>query len=135
MSTAPTRVRPPSRRSWISLALAGACGFLLGVLVVVTLGASDSTTRTETQRVTAPAATGTTGRTVITKTLVPRMVGEPLDVAKERAERQRFAVTVDSGGGVFGVVRDENWEVVAQRPGAGELIEQGSTIHVDIVKR
>ncbi len=63
------------------------------------------------------------------------MVGEPLDVAKQRAARAKFSVTVDSGGGIFGVIRDENWEVVAQRPGADELIEQGSTIHVDIVKR
>lgn len=134
MSTPPTRVRPPARRSWVALALAAGCGFLLGVLVVVTLGGSESATRTETQRVTVPGAV-TGGGTVITKTVVPPMVGEPLDVAKERADRSRFALTVDSGGGLFGVVRDENWEVIAQRPGAGELIEQGSTIHVDIVKR
>jgi len=134
VSTEPTRVRPPSRRSWAGLALATACGFLLGVLVVTTLGGTEGATRTETQRITVPG-TVTGGGTVITKTLVPPIVGEPLDVARQRAERARFAITVDSGGGVFGVVRDENWEVVAQRPGPGELIEQGSTIHVDIVKR
>ena len=134
MSTEPTRVRPPSSRSWAALALATACGFLLGVLVVTTLGGTEGATRTETQRITVPG-TVTGGGTVITKTLVPPIVGEPLDVARQRAERARFAITVDSGGGVFGVVRDENWEVVAQRPGPGELIEQGSTIHVDIVKR
>lgn len=136
MSTPPTRVRPPVRRSWISLALATACGFLLGMLVVATLGGAETTTSTQTVRVPVPATgPATNGGTVITKTLVPAMVGEPLDVAKDRAERARFAVTVDSGGGVFGVVRDENWEVVAQRPGAGALFEQGSTIHVDIIKR
>ncbi len=122
------------RRAWAALALATACGFLLGVLVVTTVGGTGVETRTETQRVTVPA-TVTNGGTVITKTIVPAMVGEPLDVAKQRAERARFAVTVDSGGGVFGVIRDENWEVVAQRPGPDELVEQGSTIHVDIVKR
>jgi len=134
VSEAPTRVRPPARGTWLTLALATACGFLLGVLVVTALGGASATTRTETRRVTVPKAV-TNGGTVITKTLVPPMVGEPLDVAKQRAARGRFAVTVDAGGGVFGVIRDENWEVVSQRPGAGELIEQGSTIHVDIVKR
>lgn len=134
MSDEPTRLRPPVTRSWATLALATACGFLLGVLVVTTLGLADGGTRTETQRVTVPQAV-TSGGTVITKTLVPPMVGEPLDVAKARAARAKFTVTVDSGGGVFGVLRDENWEVVAQRPGPNELIEQGSTIHVDIVKR
>lgn len=131
----PTRVRPPSPgRSWAALLLATACGVLLGALVVATLGGTDGGTRTETERITVPG-TVTGGGTVITRTLVPRMVGEPLDVAKERAERARFALTVDSGGGVFGVIRDENWEVVAQRPGPDQLFEQGSTIHVDIVKR
>ncbi len=134
MSAEPTRVRPPSRRPWAALALATACGFLFGVLVVTTLGGGEGVTRTETQRITVPG-TITGGGTIITKTLIPPIVGEPLDVARQRAERARFVITVDSGGGVFGVVRDENWEVVAQRPGPGELIEQGSTIHVDIVKR
>ncbi len=134
MSDPPTRVRPPSPRSWVSLGLAAACGFLLGALLVTTLGGADGGTRTETQRITVPGAV-TNGGTVITKTLIPPVVGEPLDVAKRRSERARFQLTVDSGGGLFGVRRDENWEVVAQRPGPGELIEQGSTIHVDIVKR
>ncbi len=134
MSTAPTRVRPPPQRSWLSLGLAAACGFLLGVLLVTTLGSAGGATRTETQRVTVPGAV-TNGGTVITKTVVPAMVGEPLDVAKQRAERARFQVTVDAGGGLFGVRRDENWEVVAQRPGPNELLEQGSTVHVDLVKR
>ena len=134
MSEEPTRVRASSRRSWVSLALATACGFLLGALVVTTLGSGGGTTRTETRRVTVPGVV-TNGGTVITKALIPPIVGEPLDVAKERASRARFLITVDSGGGVFGVRRDENWEVVAQRPAPEELIEQGSTIHVDIVRR
>lgn len=134
MSTAPTRVRPPSRRSWVSLALAGACGLLLGLLVATALPGTGDETLTQTERITVPG-TVTNGGTVITRTLIPPIVGEPLDVAKQRAERARFDLVVDSGGGLFGVRRDENWEVVAQRPGPGELIEQGSTIHVDVVRR
>jgi len=134
VTTAPTRVRPPPGGSWLSLGLAAACGFLLGILLVTTVGGAADATRTITQRITVPSAV-TNGGTLITKTLIPPIVGEPLDVAKSRAQRARFQITVDSGGGVFGVRRDENWEVVAQRPGPGELIEQGSTIHVDIVRR
>lgn len=134
MSEQPTRVRPPGGRSLLSLALASACGFLLGVLLVTTLGGTDGPTRTQTVRVPVPG-TVTSGGTVITKTLIPAIVGEPLDVAKQRAQRARFQLSVDSGGGLFGVRKDDNWEVVAQRPGAGELVEQGSTIQVDIVRR
>ena len=134
MSEQPTRVLPPGGRSVVSLALAATCGFLLGVLLITTVGGTDAPTRTETVRVTVPG-TVTGGGTVITKTLIPAIVGEPLDVAKVRAQRARFQITVDSGGGLFGVRKDDNWEVVAQRPGAGELVEQGSTIHVDLVRR
>ncbi len=125
----------PRRGSWVALGLATACGFLLGVLVVTTLGGGDAPTRTETRRVTLTGAVTRPGGTVITKTLVPAMVGQPLDLAKARAARAKFVLAVDSGGGLFGVVREENWEVVAQRPGPDELFEQGSTIHVDIAKR
>jgi hypothetical protein len=155
VSEEPTRVhRRPEARSWTGLALALACGFLLGVLVVAVLGgAKGAGTDTVTQRVTvavapAPGATQTATApatttappttstpTVITRTLVPELVGEPLDSAKDRTKRQKFQLTVDSGGGVFGVIRDENWTVVAQRPDAGTLLEQGSTVHVDIVRK
>lgn len=134
MSEEPTLVRPRARRPWLALALATACGFLLGALVVSTLGGGDPTTRTETQRITVTGPVTTPG-TVITKTLVPPIVGEKLDLAKQRAARAKFKLVVDSGGGLFGVIRDQNWEVVQQRPPAGVLFEQGSTIHVDITRR
>ncbi len=147
MSEEPTRVReepppapappPPARsaaRSWIGIVLATACGFLLGALVITTVGGTDTVTQTATVRVTVPGAPAR-GGTVITKTVVPMLVGEPLNVAKERAERAKFAIEIDSGGGVFGVIQDDNWEVVDQRPQPGGLLEQGSTLHVDIVKR
>ena len=131
----PARVPPRARRGVVGVALATTCGFLLGVLVVTTLGPTEGATVTQTQRVTVLAPTLTTGGTIVVRTPVPAMVGQPLDVAKQRAARAKFTVTVDVGGGLFGVVRVQNWEVVAQRPGAGELLEQGSTVHVDIVKR
>ena len=113
--------------------LAVACGALLGVLVTATVGGGE-TVRTETQRVTVTGAV-TSGGTVIVRTQVPPIVGQPLDVATARVERARFKLVVDAGGGVLGVIRAENWDVVAQRPAPGELLEQGSTVRVDIVRR
>ncbi|MBA2347362.1 MAG: hypothetical protein H0V81_03635 [Solirubrobacterales bacterium] len=138
---APPRAQPgggrrPSVGSWVSLALATACGFLLGALVITTVGGGDvTTTETQVRTVTAPAGTAPQGGTVITRTRIPALVGERLDVARERAERSRFDLVIGSGGGLFGVQIEENWEVVAQRPAAEELIEQGSTIRVDIERR
>ena len=134
----PVRARRPSVGSWVSLALATACGFLLGALVITTVGGGDATTtRTQTQTVTAPAGTATPspGGTVITRTQVPALIGQRLDVARERVERAKFDLVVDSGGGLFGVQVEENWEVVAQRPAVDELLEQGSTVRVDIERR
>jgi hypothetical protein len=37
-----------------------------------------------------------------------------------------------SGGGVFGVVEEDNWQVVAQPPGGGNVEERGSTVTLDI---
>ncbi len=129
------RVHRPGVGSWVSLALATACGFLLGALVITTLGGGDVTT-TQTQTVTVPGvAAPPPGGTVITKTRMPVLVGQRLDVARERTERARFDLVIDSGGGLFGVQVEENWEVVAQRPAADELIEQGSTVRVDIERR
>lgn len=137
----PTLERRPRRRaislgSWASLALATGCGFLLGALVITTVGGGDTTTVTQSRTITRTASSpAAPGGTVITKTLVPPLVGQPLNVAKQRVGRAKFLIEIDSGGGLFGVISDDNWEVVAQRPAPGELIEQGSTIHVDIERR
>jgi hypothetical protein len=112
-------------------ALAAAAGFLAGVLVVLALGGG---TTTKTKTVTAPASQ-THGGTVIVTTIVPQLVGQPLDVARQRLERARFDLAIDHGGGVFGVVVEHNWQVVSQTPAAGTKLEQGSTVHVDIERR
>lgn len=131
-----TRVREPRGPRWSTLALAAACGMLAALCSVAVLGGFDaSTTITRNVTVTAPAPAAGPGATVITKTLVPELVGQALDVARERTEARRFDLVIRSGGGVFGVIRDDNWEVVAQDPGPGTLFEQGSTVRVDIVKR
>ncbi|MDX6657520.1 MAG: hypothetical protein QOH62_2313 [Solirubrobacteraceae bacterium] len=110
-------------------AIAGAAGFLAGVLLVIALGGAASG---DTKTVTAAI---TSGGTVIVSTTVPQLVGQPLDVARQRLERARFDLTVDHGGGVFGVLVEGNWQVTKQVPAAGTKLEQGSTVHVDVDRR
>jgi hypothetical protein len=120
-----------------ALALGAACGFLAGVLAVVALGGTAGETRTVTRAartVTVTNPTITTGGTVIVQTAVPALVGERLDVAKDRLDRSGFDPDVE-GGGVFGIIKDSNWEVVTQDPGPGVMLEQGSSVHIRVQKR
>jgi len=113
----------------VKLALAAAGGFLAGVLLVLALGGGgDTKTKTVTTSI-------TNGGTVITTTTVPQLVGQPLDVARARIERAKFQLAIDEGGGVFGVVVEDNWQVTAQDPAAGTKLEQGSTVHVGIERQ
>jgi hypothetical protein len=120
------------RPGWVTVALAAACGFLLGVVLVLGLGGGpdpDAPATTITV-----AATRTTGGTVVVSTRVPPLVGERLDVAKARLERARFDADVD-GGGLLGVLRESNWEVVEQGPAPGTMLEQGSSVRLRIERR
>ena len=119
------------RAARVRTALAAAAGFLVGVLVVLALGGG---TTTKTKTVTAPAAQ-THGGTVVVTTTVPQLVGQPLDVARQRVERAKFDLVIDHGGGLFGVLVEHNWQVTSQTPDAGTKLEQGSTVHVDIERR
>jgi hypothetical protein len=123
---------------WSVIALGTACGFLVGVLVALAFGAVDSDGGERTvagpARTVTVAATRTTGGTVIVTTRVPPVAGERLDVAKARLQRAGFDVDVD-GGGLLGVLRDSNWEVVEQSPRPGTSLEQGSSVRVRIERR
>jgi hypothetical protein len=126
--------------SWLGVALAAACGFLLGVLVVLGLdglGGGDGVEAADvpavTRTVTVPGAL-TTGGTVIVRTAVPDVVGQRLDVAEARLDRARFLPDRE-GGGLLGVLEEENWEVVAQDPAPGSQLEQGSTVRIEIERR
>jgi beta-lactam-binding protein with PASTA domain len=115
----------------VRTALAAAGGFLAGVLLVLALGGG---TTAKTKTVTA-SPSQTNGGTVVVTTTVPQLVGQPLDVARQRLERARFDLAIDHGGGLFGVLVEHNWQVVSQTPDAGTKLEQGSTVHVDIERR
>jgi PASTA domain len=130
--SAPTRPHRRGRRfTWLGVALGAASGFLAGVVLVAILGGAQPVTREATVTVQRPV---TTGGTVITKTLVPELVGERLDIALDRITRAGFESDVD-GGGLFGILQEENWEVVEQDPAPGGFLEQGSTVRVRVERR
>jgi hypothetical protein len=135
-----TRIDPSGpaarwRPTKLTVALAGAGGFLAGVLLVAALGGTPTVTQTEATRVTVTAPAKTVpGGTVITVTAVPPLVGERLDTAKQRLDAAQFDIDVN-GGGIFGVIDESNWEVVSQDPPAGSQLQQGSTVHVDVERR
>jgi hypothetical protein len=123
---------------WPAAALAVACGVLLGALVAfaVTEGDDDPPLRAETvtvsRTVTVPGAVTTPG-TVVVRTLVPDVVGQPLDIAKRQLALRRFEVDVD-GGGLLGVIDESNWRVVEQAPEPGTYLEQGSSVRLRVEK-
>ncbi len=128
-----TRVLRRTGGGWspLAVALAGALGFLAGVLLVAAVaGGGLEPARTVVERVTVPGVATRPGP-VITTTTLPRVVGERLDVARERLERQEFAVEVE-GGGLFGVLSEDNWVVTAQSPRPGERREVGSRVVLTI---
>lgn len=116
----------------LRVALAAAAGFLAGVLLVAVLGGAKPAGPTATVTVTTPAP-GSGGGTVITKTVVPDVRGQPLPLALERLARAGFEAEVQ-GGGLFGIIEEDNWKVVRQRP-AGGFLEQGSTVRIDVDRR
>lgn len=137
----PTRVHGPDRRfSLLGVVLTGAAGFLVGVLLVAALGGAKgrsaetvTVARTTTVTETVPGPVSNGGSVIVT-TAVPDVMGQPLDVAKERLERSGFETDIE-GGGLFGVIEDANWQVVAQSPDPGGQLEQGSTVSVAIERR
>lgn len=131
--TPPDPPQPPApperwRPGWLSVGLAGAAGFLVGVtlLVILSHGAAsvgEPQAKTRTRTVVLPP------RTVITKTTVPAVLGEPVDIARERLERAGFVVQV-TGGGVLGIIDEGNWTVSTQNPAGGTVLDPGATVSI-----
>ncbi len=132
----PTRVDPagPSGRrpTRMTVALGGASGFLVGVLLVAVLGGTPTTTLTQTERVTVTTPPVDPNATVVTMTAVPPLVGESLDTARERLQDAEFDTEIASGGGLFGPIDDGNWVVTGQDPPAGTQLRQGSSVRIRI---
>jgi hypothetical protein len=125
--------------SWPAVVLGVACGALLGALLALAFSGGDdggslrADTVTISRTVTVPAPATTTPGTVVTRTLVPDVVGQRLDIAKRQLQARQFEVDVD-GGGVLGVIRERNWHVTEQHPAAGVYLEQGSSVRIKVEK-
>jgi PASTA domain len=118
-----TRVQPrPARRFGpLAMALAGAGGFLVGVLLIAILGGAQPVYKERTLTVARPSQGSP----------VPALVGQPLDVALDRLQSAGLKGDVQ-GGGLFGVLDESGWKVVDQDPSPGARLSQGDTVHLDV---
>ena len=118
-----TRVQPrPARRFGpLGMALAGAGGFLAGVLLIAILGGAQPVYKERTLTVSRPAQ----------GSAVPALVGARLDVALDRLERAGLKGEVQ-GGGLFGVLDESDWKVVDQDPSPAARLSQGDTVRLDV---
>jgi hypothetical protein len=127
-----------SAPTWPTVILGVACGVLLGMLVAILLdgqtapASAPPRTVAVTKTVTAPATTTTPG-TVIVRTLVPDLMGQPLDTAKERLAVRKFEADVD-GVGFLGSLWEDDYRVVEQSPAPGTYLEQGSSVRLTVEK-
>jgi beta-lactam-binding protein with PASTA domain len=104
---------------WLTLGIAGAAGFLLGVVVlVVARGVVHDEVRTVVQT-----------RTVVAQPSVPDVVGLNVGEARSRLASAGYDSDV-SGGGFFGP--DDGDTVAEQTPHAGAAVGGGATIHLRV---
>jgi hypothetical protein len=119
----PTRVQPRTARRFgpLGMALAGAGGFLAGVLLIAILGGAQPVYKERTLTVSrAPQGSA-----------VPALVGQPLDVALDKLESAGLKGDVQ-GGGLFGILDESDWKVVQQDPSPGARLGQGDTVRLDV---
>jgi PASTA domain len=120
--TEQTQIRRRVRRFGpLGLAIAGAGGFLAGVLLVAILGGAQPVYKERTISVAAQPQ----------GTAVPALAGQRLDDALDRLEDAGLKGEVD-GGGLFGIVDEGNWRVVDQDPSQGARLRQGDTVRLHV---
>ena len=120
-----TRVQPrphgARRFGPLGMALAGAGGFLAGVLLIAILGGAQPVYKERTLTVSRPPQ----------GSAVPALVGQRLDVALDHLQSAGLKGDVQ-GGGLFGVLDESSWKVVDQDPSPGARLSQGDTVRLDI---
>lgn len=133
-----TRIDPAGpaaqwRPSRLAVALAGAGGFLAGVLLVAALGGTPTTTvnRTTTVAVTTAVTVTTPAATDPNIVTVPTLIGVRLDTATQQVSDLGLDSRV-VGGGLFGVVDEANWVVVDQDPKQGTRLQRGGVVTLRI---
>ena len=108
---------------WLTIGIAGAAGFLLGVVVlVVARGVVHDKVHTRTHTIVRT-------RTVIAEPKVPNVVGMTLDDASDTLSAHGYSVD-PHGGGFFGP--DGGDTVQSQDPQAGAVVGGGATIRLDV---
>ncbi len=127
----------PETPSWLTVALAGAGGFLVGVLLIAVLGGPKGVTRTTTETRTqvkteTQTRTSTVTRTVESGTDVPDVTGQLLSNARDTLEGMGFNVELANDPTFFGVQNEKNFVVVGQDPPAGTKAAAGATVSVEI---
>ena len=115
---------------WLGVALAASFGGLAGVLATLALGGG-ATTHIET--VTVPAAPDE-DMSLVSRTAVPRLVGVPLDDARDRLRDAGFLVEVD-GARPTDLVLGRGLTVIDQDPAGGTVLTTGSTVRVRVRPR
>ena len=118
-----TRVRPRVQRRFgpLGMALAGAGGFLAGVLLIAILCGAQPVYKERTLTVARPPQ----------GSAVPALVGQRLDVALDRLQSAGLKGDVQ-GGGLFGILDESDWKVVQQDPSPGARLGQGDTVRLDV---
>jgi PASTA domain len=112
---------PDWRPGWLTLGIAGAAGFLLGVVVLVLArGIVHDDVHVRTVHRT---------KTVLVQPKVPNVVGMTLDDAQARLSSAGYENDV-SGGGFFGASGGDT--VAEQDPPAGATVGGGATIHLHV---
>ncbi len=107
---------------WLTLGIAGAAGFLLGVVVlVIARGVVHDEVRTVTH---------TRTRTVIEQPRVPDVVGMTLGDARAKLGAAGYQVNA-TGGGFFDGPSDGD-TVKRQDPAPGTVLPGGATVTVDV---
>jgi beta-lactam-binding protein with PASTA domain len=121
--TEPTQVqRRPRRFGPLGLAIAGAGGFLAGILLVAILGGAQPVYKERTISVAAQPQ----------GTAVPVLIGQRLDTALDRLQTAGLKAKVDGGGLLFGIVDEGNWRVTEQDPSQGARLHQGDTVTLQV---
>jgi PASTA domain-containing protein len=109
------------RFGWLTVALVGAGGFLAGVLLIAILGGAQPVYKERTLTV-ASRPEGAA---------VPRLVGRRLDVALDRL--QVVGLKGDpQGGGLFGILDERDWIVVAQDPSPRSRLHRGDSVRLQV---
>jgi len=108
---------------WLTLGIAGAAGFLLGVVVlVIARGVVHDEVKVQTRTVVRT-------RTVIEQPKVPDVVGMTLGEASATLAARGYRVDT-RGGGFFGPSDSDT--VQSQTPEAGAVVAGGATITLDV---